>query len=102
MDRCCDMKGFLSFMVLRLISKKNMSGEEIRKELLERRGNRPSPGTIYPVLKSLSDKGLIEEIKDKGREKKYRITRIGAKEVQVANAKFIEMFYDMKEDFRRC
>jgi len=33
MEKCCDMKGFLSFMVLRLISKQNMSGEEIRKEI---------------------------------------------------------------------
>jgi len=96
------MKGFLSFLVLRLINQKNISGEEIRQELLKRRGNRPSPGTIYPVLKSLSEKGLIEEIKDGGREKKYKITRRGVKEVGIANVKFIEMFYDMKEEFRRC
>ncbi|HLC73674.1 MAG TPA: PadR family transcriptional regulator [Candidatus Nanoarchaeia archaeon] len=101
MDNCCDMKGFLSFLVLRLINQKNMSGEEIRQELMERKGTRPSPGTIYPVLKLLSEKGLIEEIKDGGREKKYKITRRGVKEVEIANTKFIELFYDMKEEFKR-
>lgn len=102
MDNCCDMKGFLSFIVLRLISKKNMSGEELKQELKERRGNKPSSGTIYPVLKSLSEKGLIEEIKSQGKEKKYKVTRRGQKELEIANRKFIEMFYDMKEEFRRC
>ena len=96
------MKGFLSFLVLRLINKKNMSGEELRKELEERRGSRPSAGTIYPVLKSLSNKGLIEEIKDSGKEKKYCITKRGQKELEIANIKFIEMFYDMKEELKKC
>ena len=57
------MKGFLSFIVLKLISKKNMSGDEIRGELKKRRGSRPSPGTIYPVLKSLNQSGFIVEVK---------------------------------------
>jgi len=99
MEKCCDMKGFLSFMVLRLISKQNMSGEEIRKEIEKRKGTKPSPGTIYPVLKSLSKNGWIKEIKDSGKEKKYEITIKGKKELDIAIRKFVAMFGDMKEEF---
>ena len=60
MQKCCDMRGFLSFLVLRLIKTQPRSGEDIRQELERRRGSRPSPGTIYPVLKSLSNNGWIE------------------------------------------
>lgn len=93
------MRGFLSFIVLRLISKKNMSGEELRQELERRKGSKPSPGTIYPVLKALSDNGWIKELKDSGKEKKYEITQKGKKELQEATKKFISIFCDMKEEF---
>ena len=103
MKACCDMKGFLSFIVLKLISKKNMSGEEVRQEIKKRKGSRPSPGTIYPVLKVLKKSGFIEEIKDKGKMKKYRLTSKGRKELKIATKKFCEIFYDMKDEFqRRC
>lgn len=103
MKECCDMKGFLSFIVLKLISRKNMSGEDIRQEMKKRKGTRPSPGTIYPVLKSLSQNGFIKEIKDGGKTKKYEITKKGRREVRAATKKFCDIFYDMKEDFeKRC
>ncbi len=101
MDKCCDMRGFLAFTVLRLMAKKKMSGEDIRKELEKRKGSKPSPGTIYPVLKSLSENGWIEELKDSGKEKKYRLTREGKRELDAATRKFVAMFCDMKEDFAK-
>lgn len=95
------MRGFLSFIVLRLISKKNMSGEDIREEIKKRRGTKPSPGTIYPVLKALSSSGLIEEVKDSGKEKRYALTNIGKKELTISTRKFCEIFYDMRDELRR-
>ncbi|MEE9459013.1 MAG: PadR family transcriptional regulator, partial [Candidatus Bathyarchaeia archaeon] len=53
----CEMKGFLSFIIMWLVNKKHMSGAEIALELEKRKGSKPSPGTIYPVLKDLKDKG---------------------------------------------
>jgi len=100
MEKCCEMKGFLSFLVLRLISKGPKSGEELRREIEKRKGKRPSPGTIYPVLKSLSEDGFIEEIKDSGKEKKYKLTKEGEKEIKIATKKFLETFCDLKEDFK--
>ncbi len=101
MKDCCEMKGFLTFQVLTMISRKDMSGEQIRIALKERRGQKPSPGTIYPVLKSLSESGFIEELKGNGKEKKYRLTHKGEKEVKVATKKFCEIFFDLKEAFAK-
>ena len=102
MKNCCEMKGFLSFIVLKLISKKNMSGDDIREELRSRRGTKPSPGTIYPVLKSLHQSGFIVEAKNDGKNKKYKLTKKGEKEIAAATKKFCMMFYDMEDDFHRC
>ena len=102
MKQCCEMKGFLTFIVLKLISKKNMSGDEIRDEMKERRGTRPSPGTIYPVLKEMSKSGFIEETANSGKTKKYKITKKGKKELELATKRFCRIFYDMKDDFGRC
>jgi len=99
MKDCCDMRGYLSFIVLRLIKKKPMSGEDIREEIGKRKGCRPSPGTIYPVLKSLREGGLIEQSTNSGKIKNYILTDKGKKEVKIATVKFVSMFCDMKEEF---
>ena len=105
MRNCCDMRGFLTFTVLRLVGKKPMSGEDLRQELAVRKGSKPSPGTIYPVLKVMSRSGWIAEIKGgsrgSGKEKKYRITSKGRKELGTATRKFVAIFCDMKGDFEK-
>jgi DNA-binding PadR family transcriptional regulator len=56
-------KGFLRYQVLKLLNEKPMSGSEIISEI-EKQTNRrwkPSPGSIYPLLSWLQDKGYIEE-----------------------------------------
>ena len=64
-DDCyCDMRGMLSFLILFLLSKKEMNGQELAEELEKRKGEKPSPGTIYPALKNLREAGLIKENKD--------------------------------------
>ena len=95
------MRGFLSFIVLRMMAKKNMSGGEISQDIKIRKGSKPSPGTIYPVLKSLSKAGFIEEIKSGSKMKKYRITGKGRKELKLATKKFCRIFYDMGGEFKR-
>jgi DNA-binding PadR family transcriptional regulator len=85
--------------VLKLISKKEMSGEEIREEIKKRKGSKPSPGTVYPVLKFLSKNGFIEESRHKGKMKKYKLTRKGKKELITETRKFCTLFYDMEGEF---
>src|SRR3989344_8395992 len=101
MKKCCDMRGHLSFLVLRLIGKEPMSGEDIRQELEKRKGTKPSPGTIYPVLKSLSESGWIAEMEDGGKEKKYHLTEEGKKELRDATKRFMALFCDMQEEFQK-
>ncbi len=96
------MRGFLEFLVLRMVSQRGISGEEIRQELEKRKGCKPSCGTVYPVLKCLKEKGLIREIADGKKIKKYTITKEGQKELKVAVKRFVALFYDMKEEFEKC
>jgi DNA-binding PadR family transcriptional regulator len=60
-------KGFLRHQLLKMLSEKPMSGSEIMSDL-ERQTNgywKPSPGSIYPLLAWLQDKGHIKEADQK-------------------------------------
>lgn len=91
------MKGFLSFLVLWLVSKRSMTGAEIALELERRKGRRPSPGTIYPVLRTLKDKGLLSIDENK----RYSLTKRGRKELDVHLDTFFNTFCDIDE-MRSC
>lgn len=73
---CCDMRGMLSFMILWLLSNRPMYGQELAGEIAKRRGERPNPGTIYPALKGLNERGLIYFRKE-GRITVYELTAEG-------------------------
>lgn len=88
---CCDMRGFLTFLILFLLSKKPMHGQEIANELEKRKGERPSPGTIYPALKMMHEQGLIYEEK-KGKTIVYSLTDEGKQSFKLAKAKFVRAF----------
>lgn len=91
---CCDMRGFLTFLILFLLSKKPMHGQEIADELEKRKGERPSPGTIYPALKMMLEQGLIHEEK-KGKTIVYSLTEEGKQSFKVAKTKFVRTFVDV-------
>ena len=86
------MKGFLEFLMLLMISKNNVSGQDIRMDIERRKGFKPSPGTIYPVLKELQRKNFIKEIKSGGKEKKYSITPKGKIELEKSKKIFVSLF----------
>ncbi|MEK6953073.1 MAG: PadR family transcriptional regulator [Nanoarchaeota archaeon] len=88
---CCDMRGMLSFLILFLLSKKAMHGQEIADEIGKRKGVRPSPGTIYPALKSLKEANLIDE-KKIGKTIVYSLTNQGKKVLKVSKQKFCRTF----------
>jgi len=56
----CEIRSPLGFLILWIISKKSSNGVEIADELKKRRGTKPSPGTIYPVLKDHKENKLIK------------------------------------------
>ncbi|MPZ07687.1 MAG: PadR family transcriptional regulator [Nitrososphaeraceae archaeon] len=91
-EECCDMRGMLGFLILFLLSKKPMHGQEIADELGKRRGERPSPGTIYPALKSLKDAGFLSEEEKIGKTIIYNLTPRGMKAFNVAKRRFTKTF----------
>lgn len=73
-------KGFLRYKVLRLLDEKPMSGSEIMVEIERQTEGRwkPSPGSIYPLLSWLQDKGYIKEAAEQEAGiKRYALTDQG-------------------------
>jgi len=90
-DDCCDMRGFLGFLILFLLSKKSMHGQEIADDIARRKGDKPSPGTIYPALKSLREAGFLNEEKE-GKTITYSLTPKGKKALSIAKKRFTRTF----------
>ena len=63
-----------------------MTGVEITEELEKRKGRRPSPGTIYPVLKKLKERGLIMDDENKI----YSLTKRGEEELETHLERFFK------------
>ena len=94
---CCDMRGMLSFMMLWLLSKKPMYGQELATEIGKRKGSKPNPGTIYPALKELKKRDLIKSTK-KGRIITYTITEKGRNGFQLAYIYFYKVFGEIFQE----
>ncbi len=92
--KCCDMRGLLSFLILFLLSKRAMHGQQIADELEKRKGVRPSPGTIYPALKALKEMNFVKEKKE-GKNIVYSLSADGKKELKQAKAHFCRTFMDV-------
>ena len=89
-------KGFLRYYVLRLLSEKPMSGSEIMNEIEKRTHGRwrPSPGSIYPLLAWLQDKGYSREVPEQEPGiKRYALTDQGKA--------FLEEHVKRKQELRR-
>jgi DNA-binding PadR family transcriptional regulator len=95
----CDMRGFLSFMILWLLSKKSMHGQQLAAEIEKRRGERPKAGTLYPALKYLKSKGLIKG-QNQGKLIVYSLTKSGRKNVEESMNYFCKAFGDIFKNHR--
>ncbi len=93
-DSCCDMRGMLSFLILFMLNKKPMHGQQITDELAKRKGTRPSPGTVYPALKALKEAGFLKETKH-GKNIVYSLTPDGKKALHTAKEQFCRTFMDV-------
>ena len=90
---CCDMRGMLGFLILFLLSKKPMHGQEIADEIARRKGEKPSPGTIYPALKNLREMGFISSNDEKeGKTIVYTLTERGKNALRISKRRFIRTF----------
>jgi PadR family transcriptional regulator PadR len=90
----CDMRGMLSFMILWLLSKRPMYGQELAVEIGKRKGEKPNPGTIYPALKELTSRELIE-VRSDGRRTIYELTKEGSATLSRAQKYFLRAYKDI-------
>lgn len=73
-------KGFLKYSVLTLLDEKPRSGSEIMNEIEDKTEGRwkPSPGSIYPLLAWLQEKGYTKEVANQEPGiKRYMLTEAG-------------------------
>jgi DNA-binding PadR family transcriptional regulator len=96
--KCCDMRGMLSFLILWLLSKKPMYGQEIANEIRKRKGSKPNPGTIYPALKDLEERGLVKS-SVKGRKITYHLTEKGERGMRNACRYFCRAFGEIFQEY---
>ena len=85
------MRGMLSFQILWLLSKNELSGEGLAEEIMARRGEKPKAGTIYPALRELKGKGLISG-KKSGKEIVYSLTTRGRVSLKESITYFCKAF----------
>jgi PadR family transcriptional regulator, regulatory protein PadR len=93
------MRGMLGFLILFLLSKEPMHGQALADEIAKRKGEKPSPGTIYPALKNLREAGFIKEDEKKEADKNkdgktivYSLTPRGEGALKVAKRRFTRTF----------
>jgi DNA-binding PadR family transcriptional regulator len=87
-------RGLLRFYVLKLLKEKPMSGSEIIEEIKRETNDKwvPSPGSIYPLLAWMQDKGYTKRLAvEEGGIKRYMLTDQG-KDFFKTQVKFGEAF----------
>ncbi len=70
------MEGYLKIFVLQELSKGERSGYDLMRDIGAFTGTRPSPGTMYPLLNSLLQKGLVK-VSERDNKKVYSISKRG-------------------------
>jgi DNA-binding PadR family transcriptional regulator len=85
------MRGFLTFQIMWELKDESLYGQQIADRIGKRRGSTPTAGTIYPALKELTKKGLIEGTKA-GREIVYTLTEAGHEGLKDAARYFNQAF----------
>ncbi len=78
-------RGLLRHIIPRLLKSRDLTGTEIMQTLHDRTDGEwnPSPGTIYPLLASLEDSGVIKTVKTEGRSKTYSLTDLGRERIDM-------------------
>lgn len=71
-------QGYLKLTVLKILSKKQASGYALMQAVEQMLGKKPSPGSMYPLLKSLEYKKIIQP-SQQGRKTIYSLTKEGKK-----------------------
>jgi len=79
-------RGGLRYWILNLLYEKNLNGAGIMDEMEKQTLGwwRPSPGSVYPMLESMVQDGLIRKLKDG----KYELTAEGKSSLDLNGTRF--------------
>jgi DNA-binding PadR family transcriptional regulator len=76
-------KGMLRHITLNILRQEPMSGSELIEQIQDYTDWRPSPGSMYPLLASLQEEGLIMPYEDQDTTlKRFTLTDEGARIVE--------------------
>lgn len=82
-------KGFLRYRLLEMLDERTMSGSEITSAIEQMTNGhwRPSPGSIYPLLAWLKERGFVKELpRNEDGLKRYELTELGRNFLQEQRA----------------
>lgn len=91
--------GFIRIHILYHAAKSSVFGAELMEELA-RHGYRIGPGTMYPILHSMEEKGLLSSEKTpiEGKVRRYyRITSSGKLALDSAKQQALELINEIME-----
>ena len=89
-------RGFLKFYILKLLSEESLTGYGLMKRIEEDTGFwKPSTGSMYPLLQSLEDQGLITHQGEEDR-KVYSLTKRGHTALEETNQAKAEMLQSLQ------
>ena len=94
------LSGFIRLHILHHAAKQPLVGHWMIEEL-RRHGYRLSPGTIYPMLRGMEEKGYLRSrARRSGRRfwREYRATAAGRKALAGAKAKLRQLFQELIEE----
>lgn len=92
--------GFIRIHILYHAGKERVYGAALMEELA-RHGYQVGPGTLYPMLHALEEKGLLEsemETVNGKRRRYYRITAYGTQALETARAHTTELIREINEE----
>ena len=72
------VKGILKLLILKELEKDDATGYDLIKKISIKTSKKPSPGSVYPLLKELTNSGFLN-VRAEGKKKVYSISEKGRK-----------------------
>jgi PadR family transcriptional regulator PadR len=93
-------KGHLKFLVLKSLENHPMSGYSMMKFIEQKLGERPSPGSMYPLCKEFRENNLTV-IRKVGRSNEFSLTGKGKEELKKMQELKGEIFKDIANALKK-
>jgi DNA-binding PadR family transcriptional regulator len=96
------IRGLLPFYLLMTLRERSIHGTELIRSLSEMSGHawRPSPGSVYPVLRKLENAGLVAGRWRRSQgapQRVYRLTAAGRREIPELHARIIRQLREARD-----